>query len=112
MPPSGSAGVTTEPAEAGGPIRITQGVERGRAVSILVDGAPTPAFIGESVAAALLSSGHLALRRSPRGREWRGPFCFMGSCQECLVWIDGEPMPSCRVPVADGMIVELDLAGE
>ncbi len=104
--------MTTEPAMAGPTLRITRGVVRGRAVTIHVDGTPVPAFLGESVAAALMAAGRIALRRSPRGRAWRGSFCFMGSCQECLVTIDGTPTPACRAPVADGMTVALDSADD
>jgi len=33
-------------------------------------------------------------------------FCLMGSCQECLVMINGRRVLACRTPVARGLVVE------
>ena len=77
-------------------------------VAIRIDGRPFDAEAGSSVAAAVLSSGRLATRRSRRG-EPRGPLCGMGICFECRLTIDGAPgVRSCLVPVAPGMEIELD----
>ena len=65
-----------------------------------------PCFAGETVAAALLASGRRRLRGSPRAREPRGAFCLMGSCQECVIRIDGRLEPACLTEVRDGMAVE------
>ena len=43
---------------------------------------------GESLLASLIASGEYRLRETKEG-EYRGPFCGMGVCQECLVEIDG-----------------------
>lgn len=67
---------------------------------------------GETVAAALLASGRRALRSSPGLRELRGAFCLMGSCQECVIRIDGRLEPACLVEVQEGMTVECRGAGE
>jgi len=70
------------------------------------DGQPVSARVGESVAAALFASGMKTLRTSPRECAPRGMFCLMGSCQECLVMVDGRRVLACRSVVADGMRVE------
>nr|WP_297537633.1 (2Fe-2S)-binding protein [Amycolatopsis sp.] len=55
-----------------------------------VDGTPTTAYVGESVAAALLADGDLSTRTTSGG-EPRGLFCGMGVCFDCLVVVDGVP---------------------
>lgn len=82
-------------------------VTRASDVQIRVDGASIGAVEGETLAAALLAAGHVAFRRSPRAGEVRGPFCFMGTCQECVVMVDGERRPACQTLVRAGMTVEL-----
>jgi predicted molibdopterin-dependent oxidoreductase YjgC len=89
--------------------RIDAGVQRPAAATITVDGRATPAYPGESVAAALLASGHRTFRRSRRG-EPRGPFCNMGVCFECVVEIDGKRLRACMASVVDGMIVSTSKA--
>jgi predicted molibdopterin-dependent oxidoreductase YjgC len=80
----------------------------GRAATIgfFFDGQAASARSGESVAAALFASGTKTLRTSPRDGSPRGMFCLMGSCQECLVMVDGRRVLACRTTVADGMRVE------
>ncbi|MBM3573581.1 MAG: (2Fe-2S)-binding protein [Alphaproteobacteria bacterium] len=87
-------------------LRIERGARRARAVTITVDGRATAAQSGDSVAAAMLAAGEPIFRTSPRAGTPRGPFCFMGSCQECVVRIDGVIVPACGVPVSDGLVVE------
>ena len=83
------------------------GVERGRALGILVDGAEVRAYEGESIAAALVASGRRFTRWTARTGEPRGYFCGMGVCQDCLVTVDGLPnVRACVTPVRDGMRVE------
>jgi D-hydroxyproline dehydrogenase subunit gamma len=84
--------------------RIDSGVQRPTPATITVDGRATPAYPGESVAAALLASGHRTFRRSRRG-EPRGPFCNMGVCFECVVEIDGARVRACMASVVGGMVV-------
>ena len=84
--------------------RLTGYVERGRQVQIVVDGAPLPAYEGESVAAALLAAGRRALRTSPDRAEPRGMYCGIGLCFDCVLPIDGQPaVRACQTPVRDGM---------
>jgi D-hydroxyproline dehydrogenase subunit gamma len=81
--------------------------ERGRALTIFVDGVATPARDGEAVAAALLAAGHAACRLSAVSGAPRGPYCLMGVCFDCLVMIDGVAnRQACMIPVRDGMRVE------
>ena len=82
------------------------GPARGTPLTLLVDGEPVPCFAGETVAAALLASGRRRLRRSPRAQAPRGAFCLMGSCQECVIRIDGRLEPACLTEVRDGLVVE------
>jgi predicted molibdopterin-dependent oxidoreductase YjgC len=61
---------------------------------------------GDSVAAALLIAGEIALRASPVSGAQRAPYCMMGICFECLMEIDGVGnRQACLTPVAEGMQV-------
>jgi predicted molibdopterin-dependent oxidoreductase YjgC len=83
------------------------GVARGRALTIVVDGAPMSAFDGESIAAALLAAGRRATRWTAGSGEPRGYLCGMGLCQDCLLTVDGVPnVRACMTPVRDGLRVE------
>ena len=63
---------------------------------------------GQSLAAALMNAGRVALRDSPSGTP-RGLFCGIGVCQECRVLVDGVAVRSCVTPVAAGMQVTTGL---
>ena len=88
------------------PLRSDAAVRRGAALRFTMNDQGIEAFAGESVAAALMAAGWRELRRSPRSDAPRGAFCFMGSCQECLVWVANRKLPSCQVPVSEGLAVE------
>ena len=60
---------------------------------------------GEPVAAALRRAGITELGRSGVDGTPRGAFCFMGSCQECRVRIDGTVAYACKAPVLPNMTV-------
>lgn len=78
-------------------------------VEILVNGAVTAANEGEPLAAALVASGHWSTRRARNNAE-RGPFCFIGMCQECVVSLgDRRNIRSCLTPVVAGMSVTLEI---
>ena len=78
-------------------------------VEIIVDGATMPANEGEPLAAALVAGGRWSTRKTRSGEE-RGPFCFIGMCQECVVSVGAERnIRSCLTPVVHGMIVTLEL---
>jgi len=87
-------------------VRLLRSIDRGPKVSVALNGHPIEAYAGESLAAALMAEGVLALRRSPRFRGARGAFCLMGVCQECLVRVNGALLQACLVGVRDGLTVE------
>ena len=87
-----------------GDLRIGPG-EPGARITFGFDGRTIVARDGESVACALFAAGIRTLRRSPRGGEPRGMFCLMGSCQECVVWFDGQRVTACQLPARAGMDV-------
>jgi len=71
-----------------------------------IDGQPVRVKAGSSVAAALCVASSAGVARISVTGEARAPFCGMGVCQECRVWIDGRPRLACQTPSADGMQVE------
>ena len=80
---------------------------RGESFEMTIDGRVVAAFLGESVAAALLASGRRTLRMSARRGEPRGLFCGIGLCHECLVVIDGIPnQRACMAPAKAGLTLE------
>jgi predicted molibdopterin-dependent oxidoreductase YjgC len=79
---------------------------RAAAVELFLDGRRYCAHPGESVAAALFAAGVKTLRVSPRLNQPRGMFCLMGSCQECLVMVDGTRVLACQTSVVIGMHIE------
>jgi predicted molibdopterin-dependent oxidoreductase YjgC len=84
---------------------LPDGLERGPAVTLTLDGRPVTAYEGESVATLLLVEGNAATRLTQTG-EPRGVFCGMGVCFDCLVVVDGVPNTrACVTWVRDGMDV-------
>jgi predicted molibdopterin-dependent oxidoreductase YjgC len=89
-------------------MRIESETQRGQAVTITVDGIPLQAYLGETIAGALLANGQRAWRRTESGAP-RGLFCGMGICFDCLVSVDGVPnVRACITPVIEGMVVETE----
>ncbi|MBW2057641.1 MAG: (2Fe-2S)-binding protein [Deltaproteobacteria bacterium] len=81
--------------------------ERGRRITLTVDGNPVVAFEGEPIAAALLAGGHRVFRYTAKRREPRGLFCALGRCTDCVMTVDGQPnVRTCVTPARDGMIVQ------
>lgn len=93
-------------------MRINTGIDRGSPVSFSFNGQAYSAYEGESVACALFAAGIKHLRNSPREQTPRGMFCLMGSCQECIVWIDGRKVASCQQAVTPGLEVRSVSEGE
>lgn len=88
-------------------LRMSPPAERGQPLTIQLDGQPLRCHEGESLAAALLASGRLAMRYTARAGEPRGYFCGMGVCHDCLVTVDGLPnVRACMTPVREGLRVE------
>jgi hypothetical protein len=87
-------------------LRTLGPAERGRRLTIVVDGEELDAYEGESIAAALLAAGRRTTRWTERTGEPRGYFCGMGVCHDCLVEVDGQPgVRACMTPVRDGLRV-------
>jgi D-hydroxyproline dehydrogenase subunit gamma len=87
--------------------RLSRSIVRGHGVNIVVDGFSLTAYAGENLAAALMASGVLRLRHSPRSAGPRGAFCLIGVCQECVVQVNGALRQACLVPIEQGLVVEL-----
>jgi predicted molibdopterin-dependent oxidoreductase YjgC len=79
----------------------------GETIAFTVDGRSAQAFVGDSVAAALLLAGLDHCRTTPVSGARRAPYCMMGVCFECLVTVDGVGnRQACLIPVRAGMRVE------
>lgn len=88
------------------PLTSADGIERGPALTIVVDGEPVRAHAGETVAAVLIASEGMMTRRTTAGAT-RGVFCGIGVCFDCLLVVDGVPNTrACMTLVADSMRVE------
>ena len=75
-----------------------------RPVHFSLDGDALEGQQGDTVAAALLRAGVTTFTRSIKYHRPRGPFCFSGSCGQCLLRIDGVPsLVSCRTQLIAGM---------
>jgi sarcosine oxidase subunit alpha len=71
---------------------------------ISLDGQFLEAEPGDTVAEALLRARITTFSRSIKYHRPRGPFCFSGSCGQCLMQVDGAPSQlACRVRVQEGM---------
>ena len=73
------------------------------ALTVLIDGVPVPAAVGESVAAVLLRQPQGWSRTTPVSQTPRAPYCMMGVCFECLIEVDGRgSVQGCMTPVETG----------
>jgi D-hydroxyproline dehydrogenase subunit gamma len=82
---------------------LRDGVERGAAVTVTIDGRPVTAYRGETVATVLLAEGSPTTRTTVSGSP-RGIFCGMGVCFDCLAVVDDVPNTrTCVTWVRDGM---------
>jgi len=79
-------------------------------VTIHIDGVPTAAEAGETVAAVLLRQPGAWSRTTPVSGARRAPYCMMGVCFDCLAEIDGvSSVQTCLTAVCDGMVVQRQL---
>jgi aerobic-type carbon monoxide dehydrogenase small subunit (CoxS/CutS family) len=93
-------------ASTAGGRRVGDHVQRGRAVTVLVDGEPMEAYEGETLGAALLASGRRVLRHTAYAAAPRGLYCGMGVCFDCVVEVDGrQRLRACMTEVRDGMSI-------
>jgi aerobic-type carbon monoxide dehydrogenase small subunit (CoxS/CutS family) len=75
----------------------------GTPFALTFDGREIEALPGQTIAAALWSSGVTAWRTTRGGGRARGVFCGIGVCFDCLVTVDGRPnQRACLVPAAPG----------
>ncbi|MGD2142030.1 MAG: 2Fe-2S iron-sulfur cluster-binding protein [Candidatus Bathyarchaeota archaeon] len=78
--------------------------DRGKEVTIYLDGEPMKAFENETVAAALYANGVREFSKSIKYRRPRGFFCAIGRCSACMMEVDGVPnVRTCVTMVEDGM---------
>ena len=80
--------------------------DRGKSVKIYFNDEELIAYEGENLAAALYSSNKKTLRYSSKLKMPRGIFCLIGSCQECLVVINGRKTLACLTYVKENMSIQ------
>lgn len=86
--------------------RLPGEVRRGPTVTLTVDGREVEAYLGETIATALLAAGVVAFRSGDRRSDTRAPYCGMGVCFECTVSIEGgSRVRACMTPVRPGLSV-------
>ena len=86
-------------------LQLGEELERGPHVTLTIDGRPTTAYLGETVAAVLFAEGSGQTRTTVGGKP-RGVFCGMGVCFDCLVVVDGIPNTrACMTKAREGMDV-------
>ncbi len=84
-------------------------VQRGKPITITVDGKPVEAYLGETVAATLLAAGIRTFRKTHKLNHPRSLYCGMGVCYECLVTINGvHAQRACVTNVEEGMVIETE----
>jgi len=83
--------------------RLTEHTQRGARCEFYFDGTRIEAFLGETVAAALIVSGCRTFREDSLG-QGRGPYCNMGTCFECVLEVrtatGWRVVRACLTPVA------------
>ena len=79
---------------------------KSKPITLTVNGERVEAFEGETVGAALLAAGRVALRASRLGGR-RGMFCGIGLCYECLVNVDGKMVRACMTSVLPDAVVDI-----
>lgn len=79
----------------------------GKEIIIEVNGEGIPAIIGEPIAAALMASGIVIFRKTPKRSEPRGLFCAIGRCTDCVMTVNGIPnIRTCVTTVQEGMKIQ------
>ena len=80
--------------------------EQKKEVIFFFEGKKLTAFDGETIASALLRSGEIFFREAKKN-NFRGPYCMIGICFECLVDVDQmQSLQSCQVIVKNNMQVK------
>ena len=84
--------------------RLKPLTDKNKCVSIFVDGKRIDALKNEPVGMAIFASGRKVLNRSIRYHRPRSMFCSTGTCNRCLVEIDGIPnRRACSTHAEEGM---------
>ena len=74
----------------------------GRSVTFRFDHHEIDAFAGETIASALAAQDMASIRQD-QGGTWRGLYCGMGACFECVVTVDGRvAQRACMTKVQGG----------
>ena len=86
-------------------LELGQEISRGPLVKFTFNDREVAAYVGESIAAALIALENVAMRTTSLG-ETRGVYCGMGVCFDCLVIVDGVPNTrACMTWVKKGIVV-------
>lgn len=86
-------------------LELGQDISRGPLVKFSFNDREVEAYVGESIAAALIALENVAMRTTSLG-ETRGVYCGMGICFDCLVIVDGVPNTrACMTWVKEGIVV-------
>lgn len=86
------------------------GVSRQASCQVTINGRSYKAYIGETIAALLLATGHLpSPAASSKQPGLAGYFCGIGHCYGCQVTIDGRLERACATAARDGMIVSTSM---
>jgi len=91
--------------EETGAKRLNSGIRRGEQIEFYLDGQPLKAFKGETIAVALMASGHTVARTIDS--QPLGVYCNIGVCHSCLMTVNGvKSVRTCRTQVTEGCKVE------
>ncbi|OPL19492.1 MAG: sulfurtransferase [Candidatus Aegiribacteria sp. MLS_C] len=77
-----------------------------RKVAFTFNGMTLTGVEGEAVSSALFACGIQIFGHHHADGSPQGMFCANGQCSQCTLIIDGVPLKSCIVPLAEGMVVE------
>jgi hypothetical protein len=91
-------------------LRLAEPTRRGPPCDFYLGAVRVEAFLGETVAAALIASGYRTFRYDGLHQS-RGPYCNMGTCFECVLeartttgW---RVVRACLTPVTAGLEVRM-----
>ena len=82
-------------------------------IEFTFNGEKIDAITGQSVAAALLAANQRTLRKTRFNNNYRGVFCGIGVCFDCLVVIDGiTNQRACLIEAKPGMKVQTQVGSD
>ncbi len=78
-----------------------------KVITCTLNGVILTAISGQSIAAAMISSGERINRTTRIDGSFRGIFCGIGACFDCLVVVDGvSNQRACITEVRNGMTIQ------